>query len=82
MYVSFLRMDGILPCSQSPFLKGTHNRQQLFYVANERWCYIVTSSLIGWAHKQNDPRIDMPHITNDDNTWCFFFEFSLFYVPS
>ena len=23
--------------------------------ANERWCYIVTSSLIGWAHAQNDP---------------------------
>ena len=24
--------------------------------ANERWLYIVTSSLIGWAHTQNDPR--------------------------
>ena len=23
--------------------------------ANERWCYIVTSSLIGWPHSQNDP---------------------------
>ena len=23
--------------------------------ANEKWCYIVTSSLIGWAHTQNDP---------------------------
>ena len=23
--------------------------------ANERWCYIVTSSLIGWVHLQNDP---------------------------
>ena len=23
--------------------------------ANERWCYIVTSSLIGWAQTQNDP---------------------------
>ena len=23
--------------------------------ANERWCYNVTSSLIGWAHTQNDP---------------------------
>ena len=23
--------------------------------ANERWRYNVTSSLIGWAHKQNDP---------------------------
>ena len=22
--------------------------------ANERWCYMVTSSLIGWAHIQND----------------------------
>ena len=25
--------------------------------ANERWCYIVTSSLIGWEHRQNDPSI-------------------------
>ena len=25
--------------------------------ANERWRYIVTSSLIGWAHSQNDPWI-------------------------
>ena len=24
------------------------------YPANERWRYIVISSLIGWAHKQND----------------------------
>ena len=24
---------------------------------NERWRYNVTSSLIGWAHKQNDPCI-------------------------
>ena len=23
--------------------------------ANERWCYIVTSSLIGWAHKKMIP---------------------------
>ena len=23
--------------------------------ANERWCYSVMSSLIGWAHTQNDP---------------------------
>ena len=23
--------------------------------ANERWCYIVTSSTIGWSHTQNDP---------------------------
>ena len=23
--------------------------------ASERWRYIVTSSLIGWAHTQNDP---------------------------
>ena len=38
--------------------------QSLFYVpgifmwmcpANERWRYIVTSTLIGWAHTQNDP---------------------------
>ena len=24
-------------------------------LANERWPYIVTSSLIGWAHPTNDP---------------------------
>ena len=23
--------------------------------ANERWCYIVTSSVIGWVRSQNDP---------------------------
>ena len=23
--------------------------------ANERWCYTVTPSVIGWAHTQNDP---------------------------
>ena len=28
-------------------------------LANERWCHIVTSSLIGWAHTQNDPWTDM-----------------------
>ena len=25
--------------------------------ANERWRYIATSSLIGWAHTQNDPAL-------------------------
>ena len=24
-------------------------------LANERWCYIVTSSPIGWVHAQNNP---------------------------
>ena len=28
-------------------------RDHFVYPSNERWCYIVTSSLIGWAHKQN-----------------------------
>ena len=23
--------------------------------ANKKWCYILTSSLIGWAHTQNNP---------------------------
>ena len=27
--------------------------------ANERWRYLITSSLIGWAHTQNDPWIHM-----------------------
>ena len=30
--------------------------------ANQRQCYIVMLSLIGWAHTQNDPRC----------LWCFF----------
>ena len=34
--------------------------------ANERWLYIVTSSLIGWVHKQNDP--------------CYCNMFSLYFV--
>ena len=25
------------------------------HLANERWCYIVTSSFIGWVHTQHDP---------------------------
>ena len=33
--------------------------------ANKRWCYNVTSSLIGWAHKQNDPRGIMTLINAD-----------------
>ena len=24
--------------------------------SNDRLCYNITSSLIGWAHSQNDPR--------------------------
>ena len=30
-------------------------------LANERWHYIVTSSLIGWAHTQNDPCTNLHH---------------------
>ena len=32
--------------------------------ANERWCYIVTSALIGWLHVQND---SCPWILLDTN---------------
>ena len=35
--------------------------------ANERRCYIVTSSLVGWAHAQNDPwkwKITLHHHTS------------------
>ena len=32
--------------------------------ANKRGRYIVTSSLIGWAHTQNDPCY-MPHIRDN-----------------
>ena len=28
-------------------------------LANERWCYNVTLSLIGWAHTQNDPYMNV-----------------------
>ena len=31
-----------------------HRDQMCMCPAHERWCYIVTSSLIGWAHIQND----------------------------
>ena len=33
--------------------------------ANERWCYSVTPSLIGWMHTQNDPRVW------GSNQYCF-----------
>ena len=37
----------------------TYNRGILcMHPANERWCYLVTSSPIGWAHTQNDPWFD------------------------
>ena len=35
--------------------------------ANERWCYIVTSSLIGWAHIQNDPCVLYPRYLQNHN---------------
>ena len=31
---------------------------------NERWCYSVTPSLIGWAHTQNDPCQTLPTATS------------------
>ena len=30
--------------------------------ANERWRYIVTPSLIGWAHTQNGPCMVIPSV--------------------
>ena len=27
--------------------------------ANERWCYNVMSSFIGWTHTQNDPALSL-----------------------
>ena len=40
--------------------------------ANERWCYIVTWSLIGWAHTQNDLWTPHPH-------WWLCFESKMSY---
>ena len=40
--------------------------------ANERWGYIVMSSLIGWAHAQNEPwilRNATHHKSNIGNIW-------------
>ena len=36
--------------------------------ANQRWCYIVTSSLIGWAHRQNDPCVQQAKSTKEINS--------------
>ena len=38
--------------------------------ANERWRYIVTSSLIGWVHTQNDPCIPYikVHLNNNKSS--------------
>ena len=30
--------------------------------ANERWCYNLTLSSIGWAHTQNDPCVMVDHV--------------------
>ena len=45
---SISRSDGIQVDPWSGIILGMGS-------ANERWHYIVTSSLIGWAHTQNDP---------------------------
>ena len=47
--------------------------------ANDRWCYSVTSSLIGWVHTQNDicnPVISMSLSTR----WCMIW-WVLFFIP-
>ena len=41
--------------------------------ANERRCYIVMSSLIGWAHTQNDPCVWFPTCLIIYFAWNFYF---------
>ena len=40
--------------------------------ANERWCYTVTPSLIGWAHTQNAPCICSKTRDQSDHGNCIF----------
>ena len=48
---------------------------------NERWCYNVTPSLIGWAHTQNDPwRLgvwQIPRTMSDFSEKCAYINLSL-----
>ena len=46
---------GVIACLQYIFM--VHSAGNMLYVrpANERPRYNITSSLIGWAHIQNDP---------------------------
>ena len=38
--------------------------------ANERWCYIVTSSLIGWTHTQYDPWATISGVNFNNGVWA------------
>ena len=42
---------------------------QCIHWANERWCYNVTPSLIGWAHTQNDPWWHNPMMRRVSDIW-------------
>ena len=50
-----MRDDVTLLCRLSLAGRITQNDSCCMRPANEGWCYNVTSSLIGWAHTQNDP---------------------------
>ena len=39
--------------------EGIRGRILCMRTANQRWCYSVTPSLIGWAHTQNDPWVHL-----------------------
>ena len=39
--------------------------------ANERWCYTVSSSLIGWVHTQNDPWLWVNISYEYTNNWWY-----------
>ena len=42
------------------------------YPANGRWRYTVTSSLIGWAHTQNDPWTDIQNIIQNISLLAYY----------
>ena len=76
----------VLTChSQKPCQPGSVGIISCMHPANERWCYTVTSSLIGWVHTYNDPwirstdgRWQPPNMAMYKEIWPKFHEISLF----
>ena len=55
------------PVSYQPHMVRDHF---MYAPANERWCYIVTSSLIGWVYTQNDPRRwNLSELWSESSCW-------------
>ena len=75
MFKGFLKVQcWALDCHVSQhFMHPSAGIILYMHPANERRCYIVTSSLIGWVHTQNDPCSVPRHcaITQEQSLLCY-----------